>query len=805
MHQDHKIDLWGDGVRVTLEKICQNDGVDIVGLMDYDMPASGMVGRTHIRGSDMHVEWDNDNIGEDEFDDALFSMDDDLAPATMAPENVPHRTSSPFELYGEDSKLPGMFGSALAAYGCVVATLTKFGIDASNYKQYFKADWDLGDEMDNFLATCVPLVRSEGAAFWGGIQRKLIPYCAAMPASQAAIKVKQHGTTRRDLGPDVIVDWNRVSECARAIAVQLVADDIHAHRTIDRVDLAIDRRKVVIAPNNIVMNPVQFTYKGATYMQPDVSAVTQFLSQMRKANDTRTKMQDDGVVQLMVPDMFTGLEVARSIKAMNPPRMNVPNIWNTVVDDIDFGKTEVIQLGRRGDNFSIDDLFRVFARNAVHRGIFKDVREFQIMHWLLDLEDVDTVKNLRKLVARAYPDKFASGAAVLWNVAKSGRGDNVLAVMAKYFNLPRGIMQDHNYIRWWVLVRNRKEVIDKLARIIYAELGLFHKIGISRNPLVMSSGDINDPITPLSAIFRQRRNYWANRYNANSKAGKEKMVFYQVLSSVFRNLRVVVNSEGVARADRITIAEDIRLSAQNYCKKRVKYGITLEPAPDYDITEIQLGRLDDWVFICCDVYPNPEFSVVTDEVLKKVALFENDVGEFVSHVLKCREDLLPLPVEFDVVNSRRNTNPNLDRNLLNVSVRPIAPHSAVLSEQHTKKVKVKVNSEVNDPVPVSDEDGVSSAKPKNLMNDMMDDEEEDEAGPYVLLFEELREDFPDALNSDIELAVSNHGARILYSEYEVIKEVFEKKRQDALRDAVFKPVTVTDEMLFGNDYDDIID
>jgi hypothetical protein len=811
--QSHDIDLWADGVRITLEKMCQNNGVDIVGLMDYDMPASSMIGRTDERSSDMHVEWTDTTMFDSEFDDALFSMDDDLAPDSMGSENVPHATHSPFERYGADMDIPGMFGAALKAYGNAVAVMHKEGVDPSTYTRYFKSEWDLTDEDDDLLESVVPIMRSEGDAMWGGIKRKLVPYCASLPASQVNLKVVQHGKTRRDMGDGALVDWNRATEVAKAICVQLIADDVYVHGQVGRIDFAIDRRKVPIAPDKTFVPAFQTASRASAHIRPDTSAVKSYLSQVREVSGTIVANYAGGAITMIAESEFSGLDVVRTIRAMNPPIVELGINTKYNYDDMDYGRSKPIRIDRRGDIASVEDVLTQFAKSAVAQGKYDGYREWQIEEAINDATEAKNQVYLRKVVDIAFPIPFLSCAVHIWKVIKKASGGNFVGHLCQYLHAPTGVMRDLNYARWWGQVRNIDECTVRLAEIIVREVRKMHKHGHVSNKIITRLLDIHEPARPLDIMFKARRNYWSKRYYANSRLGKEQRVVYQLLSAVFKDLQIIVDPKGKCVPNYERVGQILCESAFRYAKKRIK--TIPKNVPNITYTRIGMRDLDNWVVSVCSIAPDPAYYDIRDVIQEKIMQFSDDVEEFINHVMLGKNHEKPLPVGATTVPRRVRNDPALNPNLEGVHYKTKKKHSPIIQVTH-QMVKPKVRKKLLLKKAIDEDDEWTSSDDEDDdgggMNYEDSDAEEDHdlkpaaasAPVYVPprtkeeieddfgfefavicddvdLASELKERFPDMHLGDLDAYSNQFGARVSVEKFEEIVQEVDQKRIAALK------------------------
>jgi len=641
----YTIDLWEDGVGVSIEKMAANAGIDVSELMAFDMPCDGSLSRVPDGTGDLHVDLDDLAMADEEG----WSDFCGFAPATRAKEPEPADTTPPFNQDEALLNVPGLFGGALRAYGEAFACYSVHGVDTTNLRACFQAMWGIDEDSMVQFDRLMPVARSSGDSFWGGWARNLQPANFSLPATQSAVHAKFHNLNRTAFGPHALVDWPRIKAIAEVTCGRLLADDVYVKNRVRRVDFAIDPREVIHAPQKLQIAQVEVTgSKNAAAMNNTyvIGAINYLAAQdSGGASGIRYHTGDTIIVEQAV-------EIPRHVVYSLPVTFKAPIITTplVLVESPDMG-TEDLQVRDRSQNlrifksknFDVEQVLKAIAIGSMKRMKNISHRSFGIRASIIELESKDDGKRqkAKKLlvdaIKKVWPDNVLSSLVGYGNVNSPGHGVRLIADLLERAGEGTGMLQEHNYNRLWARLINMPAVLRILAgvlasAILYIDRQISPDFSNRYIELLAKSGDFGEV---LNEIFSARKRYWVNRYIRTAKdvkgVDRERFVLSQVRAKVFMKAKFRINEGGAVELLDVECCNALTNSAVNYIRHRKKEYDSSNPV--YTKLQICSGSLDTLVSAARVQPANPRFSELANKIWADLKEFEVDVREFLRSVL----------------------------------------------------------------------------------------------------------------------------------------------------------------------------
>jgi hypothetical protein len=195
-----------------------------------------------------HVEPEQDDCTDQV---GVFSSIKELQP-------MPSDTRSPFVHPFEELRPPGLMGTALTAYLEAKATLAQYGYESEGWDDLMAKQWGLSPEDTDRIKLMTVGTRSDGAAFWGGLSAKLVPCAAVYYGSGPLATVRATGSNRFCFGPNANVNWSKLQELARLIAVRLAVEEQLPHKGHTTLRFTINQNNIPMAPNKLNLDNNSF-------------------------------------------------------------------------------------------------------------------------------------------------------------------------------------------------------------------------------------------------------------------------------------------------------------------------------------------------------------------------------------------------------------------------------------------------------------------------------------------------------------------------------------------------------------------
>lgn len=515
-----------------------------------DFPSACVLSKSGPEHSDLHLE-----LGIVEATDSVSEVPW-LADLTHGEVQGPHDSDSPFKFINGEGDIPGMFGTALKAYGQVIAILDEYGVPWESYDKWFRSQWGIDPNLD--LSIAVPILRSHGAAMWGGLARKLAPSSYCNIATSKQVRVRWHGKSRKDFGEDALVDWPRLTAIAQTIGSYLLVEDKTAKTK--RIDFRIVKAEIPKAPKRPGDVLCTFPYPEKWEIRDTVLGALEFLNGFRKASLhlARNALGTTGTLKLGQNVQIPGETLAEFIKEhrLPPAPVDIGEADDSGVFDFLDEPRDRTKVHEDGPNLTIYTAFASAIRPYIVKNWDKMPRGFEIYGYQEAILDVDsdakhaTEGKVRDLISLAVPDDFLLRVYRVMCVAKKARDPANATVVAllRALRAPRSVFQTHDYVSvgasikanpacWtWLLA----EIGKQISANVYSK-GINYSF--TSNLWRILSSNANGDIA-LAEILRQRKNWWANEYIRRAKLRPEKRVLYQVKARLFRATQIVIEEQG---------------------------------------------------------------------------------------------------------------------------------------------------------------------------------------------------------------------------------------------------------------------
>jgi len=554
------IDLFKYGVKDTWEKIVGSAYEGAAPDGGYDFPSGATVSKCPDEYSSLHV----DALFYDDFEDEPVSSDVALAVLNHGAERGPGTTDHPFLYPSSIVRYPGMFGGALKNFCEARAILLAGGSDVQGIDNWFRDCWALPDEFD--LDYCTPNMRSQGAAMWGGISRVLKPLATLLPASVPGLRVVQHGQHRTDFGPDVLVDWARVTAIAQTIAVQMYADDYYANKRLPKMSFGLARHELPHAPP---VSSYCWSYDYTRNRSEVGDNHDAMVLLIRKAKDLehsrKQTLEERGIMVDVDPSLDRVL--ITNLSERNP-LLNDNNVrgWYDYPDEGD-----ILQIKQKPSGFIGKHLSMINTMDVLLSAVVKDninnlprpaVIERRIANTEIHGAICDDFKQNRAMVRDIYGSKFLVTLKTLGNLANKSQGWDWVVNLCHQCDLQDPQFRQANLLALFTQITHSVAGTNRLASIlarIIRDVDNFHAnnfvMDVSRRAMRDQRPDMI-----IGEIVERRRKYWVNRCKRNAKgryeernpATKAHMIASQIRSKTLRQTKIKVGSDGVVSMDQIS-------------------------------------------------------------------------------------------------------------------------------------------------------------------------------------------------------------------------------------------------------------
>lgn len=225
--EDFEVDVYAYSFKDFMEVMAARafDNAHPDGL--YEVPAHLMVSPVKDKDAGVHVEVKRmPDAKEDPITDNVKS----IAPNSFR-ERLPGSSEPAFKSVFEEVPFAGTLSKALDCYGKVVRICLEYGISYDSYDAFFRDKWGLGQTVD--LNVFVNKSRSSGMSVLAGVGRNTEPVMIAKRAQMPRLKFNYKTITNSDLGENLLVDWPRLSEVFRYMAMDILLNDEMAMKRVD--------------------------------------------------------------------------------------------------------------------------------------------------------------------------------------------------------------------------------------------------------------------------------------------------------------------------------------------------------------------------------------------------------------------------------------------------------------------------------------------------------------------------------------------------------------------------------------------
>lgn len=775
--------LSDSAMEIALGKISEAWGGDAP-MGGLDFPSACTLSQTKSQDSDFHVE-----LGLVEDTDELSEIPW-LADVTRTEVQGPADTDSPFQFATGEASPPGMFGAALRAYGEVVAMCGEYGVDATAYNLWFKAQW--GIPADESLLGAVPAVRSHGAAFWGGVGRKLAPAPYASLSASKQIRVVWHGTNREKFGVDKLVDWPRINALAKLTGQALLVEDRYAKGRLKRIDFNLVGREFPKCPSGIGLGIERIVPPDKWIERPVALHAIEWVNGFR---DSKIALLRGGINARPAIDLGWEVEIpsAAIVDYIKEHHIGtVPHILALSMGEANF------DLDDRGPSFKVEsspdhppNVFNAFAA-VVKPFISRNYKDLP-MAWQVRMlaEAVDggniserreAISELRTMFSLVIPEDFLLRIFRIFCLVlkdKEKAGSVVVSVM-KSFGAPKSVFQTRDLRSISKRVINSDKCLPWFAEEIARGITR-HKVEHGQEALISSklkrilSGPYDGDIA-LEFIIRHRRNWWSMEYLRRAKASPDRKVEYQFKSRMFRVTCIAVDDH--YNIEEIIYDGAYRIQMEKiagaYMRKRKKFGTQdpVAPSPSGYDARAYAQLLDD------TLEPNIKFVFCWDAFMKSVRYLVDDVATILDFVVN----------DFQAVKGYVHGDLLSDEELD--------------AEEEALKQVEPTQAMVEEPVAVVDLGVVDTGMLDFGFGDGdgFGDDFDEPVEAQVELYSELHDDLPHLTEQELLAAMEQFGKTVTVTRYNSIKEVVH--RNHLLVAAGKEPKPFVSEPSFGLDITD---
>lgn len=639
--------------------ILQDSAYDITkGLLDeawggtfpdggLDFPSACVLSQSSDVNSDLHIE-----LGMVEATDTVSDVPW-LADLTHGEVQGPRDSDSPFKFLNGEGDLPGMFGSALKAYGQVVAILSEYGVAYDNYDKWFRAQWGIDKETD--LSSAIPTLRSHGNAMWGGLARKLSPATFCNLATSKQVRVKWHNRKRTDIGPDKLVDWPRLTAIAQTIGSYLLVEDRHAKKK--RFDFKIVAREIPTAPNRPGDYLADFPHPEYWENRNVANSALQYLEGFRAASLhlARHALGATGTLTVHNDVDIPANAIAAFIKEHHipPAPIDLGDYDDSGVFDFADKEPNKPVVQKTAPNVTIYTAFASVIRPYIDKN-WKDMPTAFYLRGVVESLFAEDAKQKTaaeaeaiSLIEKIVPEDFLLRFFRVVCLAKKSREDanEMVGSLLKALHAPRSVFRQHDFISvslnvirnkacWdWILTEISKQVTSHVM-----SKGIHFQMNSSLWRILSSNanGDI-----ALAEIIRQRKTWWANEYMRRGKVVKDKRVMYQIKSRLFRATQINIDEDGGAwvNYEHAALVGALCQSARAFLRKKRAFKFNVE-----SVVEPGNQRLEEYANTLDNTYqPAYKWKDGVLEYRRSVAYLLDDVREIMLFIASGMNDKFYAP------------------------------------------------------------------------------------------------------------------------------------------------------------------
>lgn len=769
------IDLFAGSAHDAYDQIMQKTYGGVAPSGGWDFPSACVLSKAHMQRADLHINSEFPEAPDE--DDPIYSvsMDNYLAPLTYARESGPGHTRSPFRFPPGFESPFGYLGKAFRPFSELCCILLAYHQDITGLENWFKDEWGIPDHVD--LRRGYPSLVSLGDAAWAGISRSLRPFCTMLKSSQAGLRTVQHGTHRSKFGEHKLVDWERVEEVAKCIALQLVSDDTKAKKSVPRMDFAIVGPELPDAPQPLDM-VWDFQYDRKITKEGTLWKTLEAAFARSESFETdRFERYSKGKLEVEVVEDMTPAEV-----------MVIVGKYRTAkVVDVDWRKDvgpdifEVEQDMRRVpdkpklEKGNLHDLLTTLVASRIKKSSYLFPRPAHL-HKVIDAIEsgkdlVASLKEGREILKRCLGDRFLGLIRKFGDIIEPGRGAKYLAEVAHLMGAKSGDFQIRQPDKLWDMLCRREKGILYMLDLFRRNIVKYEKS--MENPTLYDLFDeciMTGQISVLLAGFISRhRVAWANRFIREARGrhlegNKDpEVIVEQLKSAVMRGTTFRVTADRQLHADEDSTAFVLRRSVEAYCRKRKKYHEADPKAPVYmgeGLTAYAL-ILDKFVLRTTGKKQKITIESVLPTLWDMLVAFAEDVLKVLAAVTE------------EVARMRNGSS---------------FPENESPEEEDVYDTLVDSPGEITIPLPVA---AVPTWTPyeDRTFGDMEGEDDvsdfDDEEVNLLDLDAELREDYPGVSLSERMAFVTEHGRLVTYGVYKVVIDTLRQRDRDKI-EAGFK-------------------
>jgi len=801
------IDLFKDGVQDTWKSLVGDAYGGQIPTGGYDFPTACILSKAHRQASDLHVEVLDYEIPDfdDDPDWVEFSEDPDLAPPIAAKERGPGHTRSPFKYLPGFEEPIGLFGRAYKPFGELVCILEAYGQDTSGLYNWFRDQWGIPDDVP--LEKGIPTLVSKGNVAWAGISRTLKPYMGMLKATAPLLRVVHHGKHRTDFFDEALVDWERIGEVARMIAIQMVADDHVADKKVKRMDFRVVGFEIPHAPKK---SDLEWDFKYERIHNEDYKLYSSFLLSLDNSErnlEVVSRRFKDALVEVDMEEEVPEKDILQNIVIEHVSEPVEFYWWEHGEEDVlPVKKGESVVKDRKfffeGNLFTLVKSL-LSLRYKKNPELFPRVAHLKWLGSALDKFGQRKVAQaeITKLIMDITGPNFLGVVKKVAEFVEKGRGVKFYREMAHLMGANNNDFQIRVPVQLYLLLTKRDTGRRWMLEQIQKVVG-FHDHAMESPTIrdfmneTLVSGN---PAIAVGSFVKRHRRIWGARFMREAKGryrekdNGEEMVMEQFKAKVISKVALKITDRDESYYNANDVVKLLADTVQNYVRKRTPKHLN---PPDVPLHEGE----DPTVYA-------RKLNVFVKNNVKKGRSKPVDFEDMYHVAIDCLEDFsLDVRKAFSTLLGNKRYE-HVKKSLLGESDTE-EPDVFEMSEEEESEedepidipsVSLKGKEvEESQPVPLgtgfdSEEDefgefdeGLDETQedifdaPKDQDNgDFLSDEEDFEVSPAVKsefltgldLALELSEDIPNIPMDDIRRLIMKHGSRVSYADYvEICKE-----------------------------------
>lgn len=497
-------------------------------------------------------------------------------------------TRNVFELAKNAPRVGGVFGSALVAYGQVMAIMRVTKQDSKSFEVYFRQEW--GIDPDEDLEPYIPTVQDSGLASLAGILENRQPEIFVHPNTPGLSRFVWHGVKRDHLmkraKKDVTCDFAKGATYAAWQLRMLAGESSYAGPADVRLDYRINSNELPAMPTLTMPTEIRHTRQGTA------SALELVRTALRMARAFKITRTETAKVACEIGDVLTfeldefsmyglGIPNAPTIK---PKAMlvatDLKNMLRSTADQgpLAFGPPVDLQVQRRDPpvdlkyfRLNLDELHLVLELvlpRTMHVAP-SDIRQFDGNAFL-------ERRYLRGLLGGQVCRQLTNLGTILFRSPERGKRFMVeclkcLGYDKNHFNHKKGDdvlmsgLASEKIRRNWLLacIKANKLIMEQHAKRSCTHARFFRYWALYK-----------DYVPAVNAYLKSQRNFFEQYYRNRSKAVKVRKlkILFQLVATCYDSIKVSVAIDGsaVGILDEGTLKGHLVTTTNNYIRKRAK-------------------------------------------------------------------------------------------------------------------------------------------------------------------------------------------------------------------------------------------